>query len=146
MRTKLNYLFILITFAFLHSCGNPKPQLNDFVGTWKSKDNAHIILNQNGTCILKGVNYFKINTFPKNNNTKLNTEGTWRLVNNVDSGIIDGINNGISIVYTIPKDRLKGEIIFYISGHGLTGNNPPWSLFIWDGDPDDMNRYEFTKE
>jgi len=146
MKAKLNYLFILITSVLLYGCGNPKPQSTDFIGSWKSKENARIILNRNGTCTLKGVDYFKISSFPQNKERKLNAKGTWNFINNADSGIIDGISNGVNITYTIPEKKLKGEIVFYISGQGLNGNTPPWSLFIWDGDPDEMTKYEFIKE
>ncbi|MEF9477671.1 hypothetical protein OWR28_08040 [Chryseobacterium sp. 1B4] len=75
----------------------------------------------------------------------MNAEGTWIFLENAESGIIDNIDNGIKITYNLPKENIKGEIILYISGQGIKGNNPPWNLFLWDGDPDEMLKYEFIK-
>lgn len=146
MKTKLNYLLILITVVILNSCGNPEPKQNDFIGIWKSSDGAYITLSQDGSCILKGVDYFKISSFPQNKNKRLNVKGTWSFVDGVESGIIDGINKGINIIYQIPDRKGEGSITFYISGVGFLGNKKPWSIYIWNGDPDDMNKYEFIKE
>lgn len=144
MKTKLKYLLIILLSNILYSCGSSKPKQTDFIGTWKSSDNASIKLNKNGTCILKGVDYYKISSFPKNKNRELNVIGTWQFTENAESGIIDNIDNGITIIYNLP-DRTKGEILLYISGRGINGNSPPWNLFIWDGDPDEMLKYDFVK-
>ena len=42
--------------------------------------------------------------------------------------------------------RGQGEIIFFISGQGSNEDNPPWDLFIWKGDPDEMVKYKFIKQ
>ena len=34
---------------------------------------------------------------------------------------------------------------FYISREGLFNNPPPWYLFQYIGDPDELNLYKFTK-
>lgn len=143
MKTKLKYLLILLSIV-LHNCGGSRSKATDFIGTWKSSDSAYIQLNKNGTCILKGVDYYKISSFPKNKNKELNVKGTWKFIENVESGIIDNMNNGIAIIYNLPEGK-QGEISLYISGHGINGNNPPWNIFIWDGDPDEMQKYEFVK-
>ncbi|RXM40918.1 hypothetical protein BOQ62_03510 [Chryseobacterium sp. CH21] len=144
MKTKLKYLLITLLSIMLYSCGGTKPKQTDFIGTWKSSDNGSIKLNKNGTCTLKGVDYYKISSFSKNKNRELNAEGTWQFIENVESGIVDNIDNGIVITYNLP-DGTKGEIVFYISGQGISGNNPPWNIFIWEGDPDEMMKYEFIK-
>lgn len=144
MKTKLKYLLITLLTIILYSCGETKPKQSDFIGTWKSSDNAYIKLNKNGTCILKGVDHYKISSFPKNKNRELNAEGTWQFTENVESGILDNIDNGITMKYNLPEGT-KGEILFYISGQGINGNNPPWNIFIWEGDPDEMLKYEFEK-
>lgn len=143
MKTNLKY--ILIAFlAIILSCTDSKTKKTDFIGVWKSSDEAYIILKKNGTCTLKGIDYYKISSFPKNKNKKLNAEGTWQFTEDAESGIIDNINSGVYIKYEL-YDGGEGEIVFYISGQGINGNNPPWNIFIWDGDPDDMQKYEFTK-
>ncbi|WP_449397456.1 hypothetical protein [Chryseobacterium wanjuense] len=102
----------MIISVFLYSCGNPEPQSTDFIGTWKSADGAHIILNPDGACILKDVDYFKISSFPQNKNSKLNAKGTWKFINNTESGIIDGLDSGINIIYKIPQQKLKERLFF----------------------------------
>ncbi len=129
----------------LYNCGGSQPKRNDIIGIWKSSDNSYIELNENGTCLLKGIDYYKISSFPKNKNRKLDVGGTWQFTENAESGIIDNLDSGIIIEYSLPEG-IKGEILFYISGKGIKGNNPPWHLFIWDGDPDEMQKYEFIKD
>ena len=139
----INYL---IPLFFLIGCKNPNIEKSYFVGNWKSSDGSYIVLNKNGTCILKNINYFKISSFPQNKNKILDTKGTWSFANNINNGIVDGIDKGIKISYKIPDRDGNGGITFYISGQGFNGNKEPWSLFIWEGDPDEMIKYEFIKE
>ena len=77
---------------------------------------------------------------------KLNTNGTWKIEKDVNSGILFGINEGIKITYGLEDMRGQGEIIFFISGQGSNEDNPPWDLFIWKGDPDEMVKYKFIKQ
>jgi hypothetical protein len=85
------------------------------------------------------------------NSTTLTVEFTASVTTSIDvnnfsaESTIDNINSGVYIKYEL-YDGGEGEIVFYISGRGINGNNPPWNIFIWDGDPDDMQKYEFTKE
>lgn len=135
-----------IPLFFFIGCNNPKIEKYYFIGNWKSSDGGYIILKKNGTCTLKNINYFKFSSFPENKDKILDTEGTWSFVDSVNNGIINGIDKGINISYKIPTKDGNGGITFYISGQGLNGNKEPWNLFIWDGDPDEMVKYEFIKE
>ncbi|ROH99387.1 hypothetical protein [Chryseobacterium daecheongense] len=137
-------VFLLIVIFSLMNCSKPKIEKEHFIGKWKSDDGAVITLNENGTCTLQNINHYIFSSFPENNNKKLNTNGTWNMVNS-ESGIIDGINEGVKIIYEIPENQTTGSITFFISGQGIHGNNPPWSLYVWDGDPDEMKKYEFVK-
>ncbi|MFP3594700.1 hypothetical protein [Chryseobacterium sp. SIMBA_038] len=138
--------FLMIILIFFSGCGNQKIEENYFIGKWKSNDGASFILKQDGTCILKSLNYYVISSFPRNENQKLNCEGIWKMVTDAESGLIDGIDKGIKITYHAPGNQRDGSITFYISGEGALGSKKPLSLFIWDGDPDEMKRYTFIKE
>ena len=67
----------------------------------------------------------------------LSGEGQWR-IRTKDSNGYDQYNIAI---------YLKEVIYFslFISGEGLLDNRPPWYLFDYIGDPDELNLYKFTK-
>lgn len=110
---------------FFSGCGNQKIEKNQFIGKWKSNDGASFILKRDGTCTLKGLNYFIISPFPANENKKLNCTGIWKMVTDAESGLIDGIDKGLEISYHAPGNQRDGIITFYISGEGILGNNKP---------------------
>ena len=87
---------IYCCFIFLFSCNSPKIENTYFIGNWKADDGAEIIINKDGTCVLKSQNYNIINT-ATNDLRKLNTNGTWKIEKDVNSGILFGINEGIKI-------------------------------------------------
>lgn len=146
---KINYKYkictLLIPALLFISCSNPKFEKSYFIGSWNGPDGANIILKKDGSCTLKNLDSYKIYAFPENENEKLNSMGKWNLINDVESGIIDGIDSGIAITFKIPERNGEAKITFYISGQGALGNKEPWNFFIWDGDPDDMIKYEFKK-
>ncbi|SZD73537.1 Uncharacterised protein [Candidatus Ornithobacterium hominis] len=136
--------FVIGIFLSLVGCKEPKFNEADFIGIWKSEDGANIVINKDGTCILNELNK-SIVSIAKSDDEKLTTDGTWKLIDNVNNGITGGINTGIKITYNLVDREGKGEIDFYISGQGFSENKPPWDLFIWDGDPDEMIKYKFVK-
>lgn len=129
----------------LFSCNEHKFSSTDFIGNWKAYDGAEIVLNKDGTCVLNNVDY-SIVSITKNSSEKLNSKGTWKMVEDVNSGITGGITTGIKITYKLMERDGNGGIEFYISGQGLNENKAPWNLFIWKGDPDEMIKYKFTKQ
>lgn len=134
----------IVFLLFLFSCNEPKFSDNDFVGIWKADDGAIISINKDGTCDLQNLNY-NIVSIAKDSSTKLNSNGTWKIINDVSSGITGGINTGLHISYKLMDRAGNGGIEFYISGQGINQNKPPWDLFIWKGDPDEMTKYKFVK-
>lgn len=142
----VRYFFLIIILIFFSGCGDQKIERTYFIGKWKSNDGASFTLKRDGTCTLKDLNYYIISSFPRNENQKLNCDGTWKLINDAESGPIDGIDKGIEITYYSLGNQKDGGINFYISGEGIFGNNKPLSLYIWNGDPDEMKKYEFIKE
>lgn len=143
MKVLRNFMFGLT--LFLLGCINHHFSNSDFVGVWQSDDGAKIIINNDGTCILSQLDN-SIVSIIKDTSEKLNTKGTWKMVNNVHSGITGSTNTGIKITYNLQNKTGKGSIEFYISGQGFSENKPPWNLFIWKGDPDEMIKYKFVKQ
>ncbi|MFZ6663657.1 hypothetical protein [Peijinzhouia sedimentorum] len=132
-------------FLSIVGCKEPKFNEADFIGVWKAEDGANITINQNGTCTLDGLNK-SIVSIAKSDDEKLTTQGTWKLIDSVSNGVTGGISTGIKITYNLVDREGKGGVDFYISGQGFSENKPPWDLFIWDGDPDEMIKYKFVKQ
>lgn len=137
--------FIIPILLLLIGCNNFDLKSDDFVGVWKSEDNSIIQLNEDGTCILRNLDK-SIVSILKNENDKLTTNGTWKLIDGVDNGLTNGIDKGIKITYNLIGRVGKGGVEFYISGQGINESTPPWDIFIWDGDPDEMIKYKFVKQ
>jgi hypothetical protein len=142
MKTKY---FMFGFLLFLFGCKEPKFENSDFVGTWKSDDGAIIVFNQDGSCILKDLNY-SIISIANNPNEKLNSIGNWKVISGVENGITGGISTGVEVSYKLMDREGQGGINFYISGQGFSENALPWDLFIWKGDPDEMEKYKFVKQ
>lgn len=134
--------FMIGIFLSLIGCKEPKFKQADFIGVWKAEDGAIITLNTNGTCTLYNINR-SILSITKSDDKKLTTRGTWKLIDNVNNGITGGISTGIEITYILTEREGKGAVDFYISGQGLSERKPPWDIFIWNGDPDEMIKYKF---
>lgn len=136
---------IIPILLLLIGCDNVDLKTIDFVGVWKSEDNSIIQLNEDGTCILSNLDK-SIVSISKNENDKLTTIGTWKLTEGIDNGLISGIDKGIKITYNLMDREGKGGIVFHISGQGFNESTPPWDIFIWNGDPDEMIKYKFVKQ
>lgn len=125
-------LFFISLFFLLNGCNNPKPTFQDFIGTWTSEDGGEIILKEDSICIIKNITY----------SGYLDTEilsykGKWEFRDKDDLG-----NKQYNVI--VNKEGIL-SICFYISGEGLFSNTPPWYLFQYIGDPDELNLDKFTK-
>ncbi|MFR2070869.1 MAG: hypothetical protein ACLS4S_12190 [Bacteroides nordii] len=133
-KKKLYNLFFISLLLLFTGCNSPKPTFKDLVGTWVSEDGAKIILRDDSTCILKNIPAQYVNRYTDTD--FFSNTGKWYLEKN-DLGY-DGYN------IRIGHERLL-YITLYISGEGLFNNTPPWFLFDYIGDPDELNLYKFTK-
>lgn len=125
---------------FLFGCSGSEPR-SEIVGTWVAEDNAIISFNEDGTFNTKGLSGSKMfSGFNEYKNEKFNERGNWKLRKNQGSWIID-LNFSRSV-------KLEGGFAtqVLISGEGVFENKPPWHLFVWIGDPDDVNKYKFVKQ
>ena len=133
MKGAIKLLTIVIFANALQSCDGIHPKPKDFIGSWKSDDGAIIELEKDSSFIAKQVNLSNIFFDKDNRNIKIDFEGRWEFTTDYKKKKIIKINSN------------KYSFSFEISGQGILERKPPWDLYIWIGDPDDMNKYEFKK-
>lgn len=139
---------------FLQSCSSPEAQKQDFVGIWKSEDGAVIDLKADGNYTAKQLDYYNVYLEKEHKGKKLDFAGRWKIVNkdkklrlelHTDATFKDlGINKTYTYNGEVRSHKLG--LTFEIAGKGIFENKPPWHLFIWVGDPDDVNKYKFVKQ
>lgn len=139
--------------SFFLGCGTPELRNQDFVGLWKSEDGAVIELNEDGSYTAKQVDYYKAYSEKEFKNKRIDFSGRWSFVNSEKKKLelqSDATYQDFGIDYTYTVDGKvrshKIGLTFEILGQGLFENRPPWYLFVWVGDPDDINKYKFEKK
>ena len=148
-------LFILL--AILLSGCNAEIRKSDLEGTWRSDDGALIVLNEDGTFIAKGINYFVVSGSKLFNGKKIDLSGEWQIgkTGNQEKKSVELISNSTYKDFDVHKTYVdengleqsyKIYCTFQVYESGLFNNKPPYSLFVYIGDPDDMNKYNFTKK
>ncbi len=139
----MRYFLIMLMSFLLLSCNKEKPERDYFIGVWKADDGAMIKFYGNGKCKASKLNYYNIHPFEKYRKRLLSFEGSW----NFNS---DKIHLSYSKEETYKYEGkvidYKAGIDFHISGQGMFGCKPPWNLYLFIGDPDDMNKYGFVKQ
>lgn len=144
-------LFILMSlFLFFQNCGHPKPKREYFVGTWKSNDGASILLFENGNCEVRNLNYKNIYPFKYDTLQIINFHGSWDLLTVKGEPKIDiSYYEDNTYDYKGEIRRYKRGFEFNIIGQGLLKKQPPFDLYVFIGDPDDIdesNKYRFVKQ
>lgn len=140
-------LTALLSLIFLASCTNTNQALKEdyFIGTWQSDDSAKIVLENKGKGRLFNFNYKKVNSLVKD--SILNGDCDWNLKRvNGDIQIIITYYDGRTIHYLNKIVRTKLEASFQIESTGIWSQSSPRSFYILIGDPDDFNKYSFTKK
>ncbi len=142
-------LILSVMSMFSMGCVGENESLKDdyFVGTWQSEDNAKIILNKNGKGELFNFNYENVNSIA-NKDSILNGACEWKFeqINGSSNQVVITYYDGGTIQYLDKIVQTNLKINFQIEGTGLFGNKPPWNLYVFIGDPDDLNKYLFTKD
>jgi len=145
----MKHIMIMGLFLFFQSCSNPKFERKNFVGTWKSKDGAVIEIYENGKCKAVGLNHYNIHPFDQYKNQLLNFEGTWDFTNKGEPKLHLSYSTGKTYQYKGDTNQSKNGFDFNIAGQGLLENKPPFDLYVFIGDPDDIdesNKYKFVKQ
>ncbi len=133
---------------FLIGCVNKNKTLKEdyFIGTWRSDDNAKIVLKKDGKGELFNFNFKNVDSISKIDSI-LNGDCEWRFVQIYGRDQVTiTCYDGDTIQYLGKIVRTKFSINFNIGGTGLFGQSPPWNLYVFIGDPDDFNRYLFIKD
>lgn len=145
---RIKYFMIGLSLL-LFGCKEPKFNEDDFVGIWKAEDGAVIEIYYNGRCKATGLNYYNIYPFNEHKNRQLNFEGTWDFTNGGDAQLHLSYNEGKTYHYKGETKEYKAGFDLSILGKGLFGNKPPFDLYKYIGDPDDIdesNKYRFVKQ
>lgn len=144
MRAK--YIIVMLLLQLL-GCSSIKPERKDFIGSWKADDGATLELYDNGTCTIKNLNYRNIYSFKGDTTTILSVNGQWDFVSVKGELQIDvSYSSGETYQYKGETKLYKKGFSLNISGQGALGNKSPWDLYVFIGDPDDMNKYKFIKQ
>ena len=141
-------LMLSVMSMFSMGCVGENNSLKEdcFVGTWQSEGNAKIVLNKNGKGELFNFNYENVNSIA-NKDSILNGACEWKLEQiNGSNKVAIAYYDGGTIQYLDKMVQTNLKISFQIEGTGVFGNKPPWNLFVFIGDPDELNKYTFTKE
>ncbi|MAB49223.1 MAG: hypothetical protein CMC05_11395 [Flavobacteriaceae bacterium] len=139
MKRLISYILI---FAVLTNCSHPKPDTKDIIGTWVSFDGAKIILKENNEAI---VSKFPLD-FENESQGVINGKGRWALEKRSGTASFWGIDILITDIDSKSTKKTTRDFLL-ISRSGLGGiGSEITSLFIWKGDPDVDDRYEFKKQ
>ena len=152
----LKTIWMLCTLFFLNACDRPTElKKEQFTGSWESGDGAIIELREDGTYTARKLDFLTYCCYDEIEDTmRFDMEGDWRIMEEGDRPILKLSSNQTFEDYGIEKTyTVDGKVLSYkigmelnISGRGMLENKPPWHLFYWVGDPDDMNKYEFLKK
>lgn len=140
MRKIVSYLYLVSMFLF-QGCTGSEPTKSEIVGTWGAQDGAIISFNEDGTFDTRNLPGSKIfSGFSEYKDEKFNEHGHWKLKKEQGNWIVDLSFDRSEKVESGFATQMS------ISGEGLLENRPPWYLFLWIGDPDDVNKYKFVKQ
>lgn len=154
MRIKIQCVVAMLLSLLPQSCSDPEPKREDFIGVWKSDDGAVIELRIDGVYSAKQINYYNYDSEKEYENRRLDFTGRWEIVNEEKKLRLKLQSNatfkdfGINRTYTVDGQVYSHKIglTFDIAGQGLLEDKPPWHLFVWIGDPDNVDKYKFEKQ
>jgi hypothetical protein len=136
---KYTIYFTIVMSLFLTGCISPAKE--DFSGgIWKADDGATVYLNKDGSAIINQINWLNIVSNGENEK-KIDLTGKWEFTTDLNNNKI--IEFSTDDKMNFPYNNMGFP--FDIKGQGIFENKPPFDLFIYIGDPDEMNRYIFKK-
>lgn len=124
---------IIVTSLFLTGCISPEKE--DFDGgVWRADDGATVYLNGDGSVIINQINRLNVVSGGIKEGDFVNFTGEWKFTTDF---------NNQKIIDISTDDR--GGFDFHIKGQGIFENKRPFDLFVYIGDPDNMDRYIFKR-
>jgi hypothetical protein len=102
----------------------------------------------------KQVDYYNVYFEKEHEGKKLDFAGQWEIVKENKKSKLELHTDatfkdvGVDKTYTNNGEvrSHKLGLALEIAGEGVFENKPPWHLFVWIGDPDDVNKYKFVKQ
>ena len=117
---------------------HPRPKVENLIGVWLSDEGAELNIKRDGSINLKN---FPLNLVNNDLDKSLSGNGIWEFNKS------ESISPFWVLDVTVNDDTNKIVLELLISRSGLGGNNSKiTTLFIWKGDPDLDDRYEFYKQ
>ena len=136
----LPYTAVLVA---LTSCSNPQPGKQEIVGVWRSVDGATLKLTAHDSVLVTGYPLRVSNPSFKG---ILNGSGTWKSIKDPNARWWSVELSITSFEFLPEAQSNKIGIELYVVRSGGAGNGSDIeNLFIWKGDPDSDDRYEFVK-
>lgn len=135
---------LILTTLVIVSCSSPIPTVEDITGIWKSNEGASLKFDKNGEVEIKDFPlYLSHPTFKG----VYNGFGSWSISDNKVSSLFwkIEITSESDEKSTLMNNGLAIELL--VSRSGLGGSNSKiTTLFVWKGDPDEDDRYEFYQK
>ena len=138
------YISFILVITIIVSCSAPQPSIEDITGVWESIEGARFKFDKNGEVDVKDYPLYLSNTTFEG---KYNGLGTWSISDDKVGSLFweieitsesvkktTLINNGLAIKLLVSRSGLGGS------------NSKITTLFVWKGDPDEDDRYEFKKQ
>ncbi len=126
---------------FLSGCKSENPTTDSIVGVWYAEDGAIIAFAKDGTFFIENLLGNKFLPFSDDYIEKrFNETGKWKLIK--EQG------NWMVFLYLKKSNKLPLGCVtqIFISGSkGILENQPPWYLYLWEGEEGDA-RYKFSKK
>ena len=141
MRHKSIFVGAMLSI-FVQACSSERaPTHNDIVGTWMSSDKAELVFNIDGTFTGDSIpTRFGFVPFDSIVDRKFSGAGKWTLRKGQAQWEVYLEFNKVSV----RKNGCAFPVL--ISGkNGIFENNPPWYLFLWQGE-EGGDRYTFDKK
>lgn len=138
---KMINIFSITVMVLFSGCKAENPTVESIIGSWVAKDGALIELIKDGTFSTENLTGDKI--FPYENEYKgvvFNEKGTWKIGNDQGTWVVH--------LFFKKSDALpKGYAtqILVSGSKGIMENQPPWYLFLWEGE-EGGSRYKFSKK
>lgn len=151
-KLETKFVLLIVLFSF-QGCTEQDPAKDEIIGTWTASDGARVELRPDGSYNASQIDYYSIYSEKEYKTKKLDFTGDWKIIHLNGKPRLKLQTNatfkdfGIDKTYTRDGQTLSHKLglTFEISGEGILESNPPWHLFVWIGDPDDMSKYKFEK-
>jgi hypothetical protein len=131
----------IILPIFFQACSGKSPIREDILGAWMSSDGAVLVFNKDGTFVGDSIpSRFGFTSFDSITQHKFSGSGKWSLRKGQARWEVYLDFNQV----TVRKNGCAFPVL--IAGKdGVLENEPPWYLFLWEGEEGGQT-YEFKRK